>query len=355
MGSEFHDVRGSGPLSRYFSVLNGDLPPKFRVCDRVSVESDLDSGFHDLIELHEEYLDRERSVLKDIDDGEMDLTDFDVPENSLLDLKEEITQRILKKCCFCEHKCRIDRTGGEVGFCGVGSKSRISSEFVHMGEERELVPSYTIFFSGCTLKCQFCQNWDISQYSQEGDEVSAEEISSKISSRWGRGIRNVNWVGGDPTPNLHTVLSALKDVEVGIPSVWNSNMYLSETGMKLLAGTQDVYLTDFKYGNEDCAFKYSKVTDYWNVVTRNHKLADEDAELIIRHLVMPNHIECCTRKILEWLASNLGTDVRLNLMGQYRPVAKAADFPEISRGVSREEMSKANQIAVELGFENFRR
>jgi len=166
------------------------------------------------------------------------------------------------------------------------------------------------------------------------------------------GARNVNWVGGEPTPNLHTILEALKLCQANIPSVWNSNMYMSLDAMKLLRGTQDIYLTDFKYGNDQCAQRYSKVPSYFEVVTRNHLLADDDAELIIRHLVLPGNLDCCTRRILEWIAGNLSKDTRVNLMDQYRPEAHARDCPEISRQLSAEEFARAVDMARESGLEN---
>ncbi len=128
-------------------------------------------------------------------------------------------------------------------------------------------------------------------------------------------------------------------------------MYLSKEGMKLLSGTQDVYLTDFKYGNDECALKYSKVPNYWEIVSRNHKLAFEDAEMIIRHLVLPEHVECCTKDILEWIERGLGPNTRVNIMGQYRPAGKAREYPEISRSVSGEEINRARKIAEEVGIE----
>jgi putative pyruvate formate lyase activating enzyme len=129
-------------------------------------------------------------------------------------------------------------------------------------------------------------------------------------------------------------------------------MYMSPEAMKLLFGTQDVYLADFKYGNDECALRYSKVPNYFKVVARNHRLALADAELIIRQLVLPENVECCTKPILEWIAKNLGTMTRVNIMDQYRPEAKACEYPEISRGLKSEEFERALDIAREVGLEN---
>lgn len=339
-------------LKRYFLVVDDSLPARFRVCKRVPIEIDLESEEEELWNEHDRVIGKLRDTLRKVDEGKIELDELEAPERSLLDLKVALAKKTLASCHFCERRCHADRRGGEVGFCEVGEAPRVASSFVHRGEEPELVPSFTIFFSGCTFECQFCQNWDISQNPKSGPKSSPEEISSSISAMRRKGVRNVNWVGGDPTPNLHNVLTSLNESETNIPSVWNSNLYLSSEGMKLLSGTQDVYLTDFKYGNNDCALKYSKAPDYWGIISRNHKLAFDDAEMIIRHLVLPNHVECCTKGILEWIGAELNPEVRVNLMNQYRPMARAGEYPEISRHVSSEEMNRALEIAEEVGLEN---
>lgn len=339
-------------LERYYSVMENKLPAKFQICKKIPISADLTSDEDVLWKSHDDALDEFEDLLEKVDNKKTNITDLDAPEKSLLDLKVELANRILESCHFCERKCGINRMEGETGVCGVGELPKVSSEFIHIGEEDELVPSYTIFFSGCTFKCQFCQNWNISQNPNSGVEYSTEKIASLVSDKRKGGARNVNWVGGDPTPNIHHILASMEEIEENIPSVWNSNMYLSEESMKLLFGTQDVYLTDFKYGNNECASKYSKVNNYWEVITRNHNLAFDDSELIIRHLVLPGHLKCCTENIFEWIGSELGENVRVNIMGQYRPEAKARSFPELSRRVSPGEMEQAFKIADEIGLKN---
>jgi len=346
------DERARKSLARYFAVMEGQLPARFLVCKRVVVAVKLSAEDDELWDAHEWGLKKFRKLLADIDAGKVKLEDLKQPKPSLLDLKVELAKRILKSCHFCERRCGVDRTAGKVGVCGVGERSRIASEFMHHGEEPELVPSYTIFFNGCTFKCQYCQNWDISQFPGSGVEVSPQTLAKLVESARGKGARNVNWVGGEPTPNLHTILETLNLCEVNVPSVWNSNMYMSLEAMELLFGTQDVYLADFKYGNDKCALRYSKVPNYWKAVARNHRLAFVDAELIIRHLVLPGNLECCTRPVLEWIFKNLGGAVRVNIMDQYRPEARAHEYPEISRRLTASEFEKALEIANEVGLQN---
>lgn len=279
---------------------------------------------------------------------------------SLLDIKIELAKRMLSQCNLCERACLAARAKGKPGHCRVLA-SRISNDFLHMGEEPDLVPSYTIFFSGCTLECVYCQNWDISTHPESGCEIEAIAVAKMIEDHFhpsGRlelsagpaQARNVNWVGGDPTPNLPFILEVLGHCGANLPQIWNSNMYLSEKAMRLLEGVVDLFLTDFKYGNDVCAKRLSNAPDYLRIVRRNHLLARGHAEMIVRHLVLPGHLECCTRPVLTWVSGNLD-DVKVNVMSQYRPEHRAREFAEISRPISLQEYRTAIRIAEDLGLD----
>ncbi|KUK72297.1 MULTISPECIES: radical SAM protein [unclassified Methanobacterium] len=268
---------------------------------------------------------------------------------SYLDLKVQIAEKIYQNCILCEKMCHVDRTR-ETGECGV-THPLIASEFLHVGEEPPLVPSHTIFFTGCNFQCVYCQNWDISQRTR-GIPLSEEELAGVIEKRRREGSRNVNFVGGDPTPNLPYILRTMRRVRENIPVVWNSNMYLSQYAMHLLDGFVDLYLTDFKYGNDACAQRLSGIPNYMETVGRNHKLAQKSGDMIIRHLVLPNHVECCSKPLLDWISRNLGLDVVLNIMGQYHPVYHAPEYGEISRALIRSELVEVINYAQDLGFRN---
>ncbi len=252
---------------------------------------------------------------------------------------------IYGRCHLCEHRCGIDRRE-RMGRCKARLGS-IASHFFHYGEEDVLVPSYTIFFSGCTFNCVFCQNYDISQF-QAGIYIEAEKLAWIIDGIVGR-ARNVNWVGGEPTPHLPYILEVLEKCSANLPQVWNSNMYCSVETMDILKHVMDVYLTDFKYGNDGCAERLSKVKNYWEIVTRNHEIAYRQGEMIIRHLVMPNHIECCSIPVLEWIADNV-PDAAVNVMAQYYPTYRAFEYEDINRRISNEEYQKVYSHAVKLGL-----
>jgi len=320
-------------LSDYFEILEENKQAKFLLCKSVPVDFDISESSNSLWKKH-------NKVIKEIK-----FKDFK-PKQSLLDLKIEISSRIFRSCCFCERQCNVDRTV-KFGNCGV-MQPRVSTEFLHIGEESVLIPSHTIFFSGCTFHCVFCQNWDISQY-KSGSYVEVSKLRDIINKRKSQGSKNVNWVGGDPTPNLLYILQVLNDCNENIPQVWNSNMYCSTETMDLLDGVIDLYLTDFKYGNDICAKRLSFVDNYLEIVKRNHKIAYKNAGMIIRHLVMPNHLECCSKPIMQWIVKNL-PDAVVNIMGQYRPEHRAMNYKEISRTVWIDEVLQLKEYARELGI-----
>lgn len=332
-------------LNRYAKILRGEAIANFQLVKSIEVKGH-PSSLEEMLSLHKKLMEEFRAKRA----KGMKFSELEAKENSLLDLKLKIVEKYFEKCNFCERRCGVNRKEGEVGFCRV-KETRIASEFLHFGEEPELVPSHTIFFAGCNFNCVYCQNWDISQYPESGVEIGAEELARIIERRFSQGSKNLNLVGGEPTPNLQYILRILKELEVNIPIVWNSNMYMSEEIMEILEGVVDVYLSDFKYGNNKCAFRLSNVPKYFEIVSRNHLLAKGQAELIIRHLILPNHLECCTKPVVRWIAENLGTRVYLNLMDQYRPEYKAMEYEELRRFITEREFKEAINYAVSMGFE----
>ena len=333
-------------LSRYFEVMRDRLPSQFLISQSVDVDFSKESPLDELIELHDETM----KVFRETRDTLSSLKELPRrAASSLLDLKSAIADRILVSCIFCERRCRANRKKKEVGFCRCEAVSHYSAEFLHYGEEPELVPSHTIFFTGCNFSCVYCQNWEISTAPQSGISILPQELAGIISSRRAYGSRNVNFV--TPTPHTHIILKILNALKVNIPVVWNSNMYYSDEIARLLEGVVDVYLGDLRYGNDDCANKYSKASDYWNVVTGNFSTAYVSGEILLRHLVLPGHLECCTRPIVEWTGEHI-PKVRFNLMFQYHPVYRAYEYPEISRTLTPQEIQKALQIVKESGLED---
>lgn len=267
-----------------------------------------------------------------------------IPNQSLLDLKIDIAEKLFSDCILCEHRCHIDRNK-KSGICGV-TIPRITSEFLHRGEEKIFTPSHTIFFSGCNFQCVFCQNHRISQQST-GVYLSPQQIYQKISSKFDQGSLNVNWVGGEPTPNLVHILKTINQIDESIPQIWNSNMYCSMETMNLLNGVIDVFLTDFKFGNDKCAHNLASVHRYFDVVTRNHSVASKYADVFIRHLVLPNHTKCCSHQILSWISHHL-LHIPVHIMDQYYPAYKANDIQQLQRTCLSEELNQVHTFGKKL-------
>jgi len=340
-------------LARYFAVLQDKKPAKFMIAKRLAVEFSSTDSFEELWRKHVSATSEFYELERQIDNGHKCLDELPLPQKSYLDLKVEIANRILLGCSFCAHNCGANRSTGELGYCRCGKEIVVSSIFEHIGEEPELVPSGTIFTMGCTMRCKHCQNWTISQWMETGEVFKTESLAKEIEELRKAGCRNINLVGGEPTPWLQQWFETFKRVRSNVPIVWNSNSYYSPETAELLAGFADIYLLDFKYGSDECAKKISEASNYWAVCTRNHLAAKKFGELIIRVLVLPNHNECCTKPIIDWIAANLGSETRVNIMFQYRPEWRAAEIPEIRRRLTSDEVDEALQMARRAGLRNF--
>lgn len=347
-------------LRWYREVMVGRLPAKFLVCKHLPLEGPLE-GLQEpeLWRLHRQAASCFVQFLADLREGETRLEDHLLPETSFLDLKVELAHRMIRSCNFCEWACGVDRRAGKFGVCRLTDESRLHSAFHHMGEEAPLIGedqggSGTLFFSGCSFHCSFCQNYDCSLDPESGRKVSHTEIAAVITRLREGGAANINFVGGDPVPNMQDILAALRATGVSVPTVWNSNMYSTEQGMRLLLEVTDLWLPDFKFGNDECARRLARVKDYVRVVGRNHRMAYEDGEMIVRHLVMPNHIECCTKPIMDFLAREM-PGVLVNVLDQYYPanevVREPAKWSDISRRLSPLEAREAWEYAGSLGLD----
>jgi putative pyruvate formate lyase activating enzyme len=338
-------------LARYFAVMQDQKPAKFMIAKKLPAKFDENDPLETLWKQHEKSMTEFDKIEREMCTSK-NLNELPTPAKSLFDLKLKIANRILQQCHFCNRRCGVNRQASELGYCRSGCKMMVSSIFAHLGEEPELVPSGTIFTMGCTIRCLHCQNWTISQWMEPGTSCQPEEMAREVERLRLDGCRNVNLVGGEPTPWLQQWLETFRHVSVNVPVVWNSNAYYSSETAKLLAGFTDVYLLDFKYGPKDCAERISDALGYWTACTRNHREAIKHGELIIRVLVIPNHLECCTKPTLNWIAQNIGGETRVNLMFQYRPEWRVHEIPELNRCLSKAEREKAVQLAEKAGLRN---
>ncbi len=328
-------------LKRYTEILKQKSPAQFRISQNIRLEFSKSDTTQTLWELHDEGI---RELYRQIEDRTPP-DEITRREPSLLDLKTELAERIIQNCTLCERLCRVNRREKERGYCGVEGVSRYASEFLHTGEEPELTPSHTIFLTGCNLRCIYCQNWEISTSPQMGEPILPERMIETITLRHLQGSKNLNLV--TPTPHTHNILKTLQKLSINIPIIWNSNMYYTEETARLLEGIVDIYLGDFRYGNDQCATELSDAPEYREIVLRNFIRAYHSGEILMRHLVLPGHIECCTKKIIDLVKEDL-PHIRFNLMFQYRPEYRAHRYPQINRYLSAGEKEAAIQYATKL-------
>ena len=317
---------------------------------------------------------------------------------SLLELCRELAYRMLAHCNFCPWDCRVDRrTGVKLGACKLASGARVSTHFHHTGEElfyRGTAGSGTIFFTSCNMRCAFCQNGDISTDKDNGEEVDARTLATMAWVLRREGCHNINWVGGEVVIHLHAIVDAIAllgrgfmpsagelerarhtradrfsffkemrefaDYDGGFnaPILWNSNFFMTVESMKILRILADVWLPDLKFGPGRCAMTLAKTPWYWETVTRNIALLSEWREnFTIRHLVMPNHVECCTYSVLDWVAEHVPA-APVNVMAQFHPdnfcdpgSSKYRDkYAEIARRPTSLELEASWERARELGL-----
>jgi putative pyruvate formate lyase activating enzyme len=344
----------------YSEILKGDRLAKYLIAKKVNVDITKEEDFtlKQLWEFHDTAKRNFQELNIKYGNKPSEFQDLPRPNCSYLDLKRLIAFKIVEKCHFCERRCGINRNNNQVGFCKLNSKSIVNASFLHIGEEPPLVPSGTIFFSGCTFSCEFCQNWRISQHwgtieaPIEGNIVSSNMLTKIMKKLFENGARNINWVGGEPTPNIHTILAALCDTDVNIIQLWNSNMYTSKEVMELLYDIIDFWLPDLKFHSNEFAYKMTQASNYWEIVTNNIKSAYQKSstEMIIRHLLMPGRILEDTIPILEWCAENVKLAF-VNIMSQWRPEYKIflnLEHASLNRRIKMEELEQARNFADKL-------
>jgi len=283
----------------------------------------------------------------------------------LLEEKARKARQYLKSCTLCPRECRVNRLQGQRGFCKVGERAIVSSVGPHFGEEAPLVGrqgSGTIFFSGCNLGCLFCQNYDISHL-LHGREISEEELADQMLYVQSLGCHNVNLV--TPTHVVPQILGALalaRHQGLDLPIVYNCGGYESLETLRVLDGVIQIYMPDFKYGDNAVAKKYSGAEDYFDrareALSEMHRqvgdlVLDErgiaQRGLLIRHLVLPGGL-AGTEKVMEFIAQELSPNSYVNVMAQYYPQYRANEFPELDRRITGQEYQRAVEIAGEKGL-----
>ncbi|MCS6843582.1 MAG: radical SAM protein [Caldilineales bacterium] len=282
-----------------------------------------------------------------------------------LQARAEAAQQRLTVCDICPRRCEVDRLHGELGSCHTGALARVSSYGPHLGEEdvlRGWRGSGTIFFTRCNLRCQYCQNYDISQ-TDAGVEVTSEDLAAIMLHLQAQGCHNINFVS--PTHVVPQILAALPiAVAAGLrlPLVYNTGGYDSLETLALLDGVIDIYMPDMKYADAEVAERLSKVPNYPQVnqaaVKEMHRQVGDlqineqglaVRGLLVRHLVLPNGL-AGTEQIVRFLAREVSPHTYINIMAQYHPAYRADRYPEINRPITAAEYQAAVRAALDAGL-----
>jgi len=290
---------------------------------------------------------------------------FLLHETGELQVRVDKARKLLSPCTVCPRQCNVDRLAEEKGVCGTGSRAVISSYAPHFGEESPLVGtggSGTIFITNCNLLCVFCQNFDISHLGQ-GTETSDGQLAAMMVSLQRHGCHNINFV--TPSHAVPQILAALPeaiDRGLTVPLVYNSSGYDSFETLKLVDGVFDIYMPDFKFWDRESARRYAKAPDYPEkaraALKEMHRQVGDlalDEEgiavrgLLVRHLVMPGAL-AETREIMHFLADEISRQTYVNVMDQYRPCGRAAQFSPIDRRPTHAEFQDAMGAAKEAGL-----
>jgi len=283
------------------------------------------------------------------------------------ELKKRVAEayKHLSICNVCALKCPVDRQAGVLGACKTGVRAKVSSYGPHHGEEDPLRGQHgsgTIFFTRCNLRCQYCQNHDISQ-TDGGYEVEPEELAMVMLELQTRGCHNINFVSpSHVVPQILAGVLIAAQAGLQIPLVYNTGGYDSMEMLTLLDGVIDIYMPDMKYADNKIGHRYSKIPHYPEVnqaaVKEMHRQVGDlqinersvaTRGLLVRHLILPNNL-AGSDQIVQFLAEEISTHTYLNLMDQYRPEFRAHHLPELNRPITRQEYQQAVDWAQAAGL-----
>lgn len=273
----------------------------------------------------------------------------------------------LNSCTLCPHNCKVNRLEKRSGRCNCDDKLKIALASLHYFEEPCISGkngSGTVFFTNCNLQCKYCQNYEISQLGK-GRKITIEELSDIFLMLQEKGANNINLV--TPTMYVYQIIEAIEIAKkngLNIPIIYNSNGYENTNTIKILKGYIDVYLPDLKYFSNELGLKYSNINNYFNVATEAIKEMYKQVGtpifnidgmiqkgLIIRHLVLPNHI-LNSKHILKWIKDNMPSDTYISVMAQYFPTYLAKEDTLINRKLTKKEYKQIESYLYGLDLEN---
>ncbi len=258
--------------------------------------------------------------------------------------------RVLEHCRLCELRCGANRLAGEPAPCHLGDQTFCFKSYLSLTDEPELVPSLRIHLGGCNFRCRFCNTAPRCFAPRLGERLEP----ASVAREWSRilveqQLRSIHLLGGEPTLHAHTILQIALHAGKPLPIVLDTNLYVTPEALELIEDVVHTYVADYKFGNDACAERLAGVPRYTEVLQRNLRTLAPTGRLIVRHLLMPGHIECCFAPVAEWVAREL-PGVRFNLMTGYLPAYRAAGEPTLGRLLRPHEITAARGRLRELGL-----
>jgi putative pyruvate formate lyase activating enzyme len=272
-----------------------------------------------------------------------------MPPNWATDDRLGRARQHYRVCRLCEHRCGADRLAGARGPCKAGPVARVFKHRVEFGEEWELVPSHLFYLSGCDLRCAFCVAGANAFDPRRGTPLTPEFFGEALGRGRCQGARTLQWVGGEPTIHLPAILEVMAACSDLPRIVWKLDFYATPEAMDLLDGAVDVYLADLKFGNDECARRIAGVGGYSSVVSRNLATAALRGDLIVRHLLLPGHLDCCFRPIISWIKANM-PGVKFSIRDGYLPSWRAGRHAELSRPLEEGHAGRARDLVARSGL-----
>lgn len=279
----------------------------------------------------------------------------------------EAMQKLLSNCTLCPRNCGANRLAGQTGYCGMPAQVHAARAALHLWEEPCLTGSTgsgTVFFSGCNMKCVFCQNHDIA-IGETGKEITVSRLAEIFLELQQKGAANINLV--TPThyiPQIREALILAKGNDLHLPIVYNTGGYEKKEALQLLDGLIDIYMPDMKYYSPELSTRYSFAPDYFtmacNALSEMYRQTgvctfDEQGIMtqgvLVRHLILPGQTKD-SKKILRYLHNTYGNNIWISIMNQYTPLAHVAHIPDLNRKVTDTEYDRVVDFAIGLGIEN---
>lgn len=325
---------------------NCKVSPKYNLLRDYRIPLSVRGGYKRLLAIHNEKV---REALS----GEDSMFDYGY---SLFDLKRSLLKRFLKRCCLCGYRCKGER--GITSECPMRRPSYYHQHFIHVGEEREVGRTLVIELAGCNMRCKFCQKGELIKIEDVGVSPFTPALWEDLKREYRQeGFNSISFLGGNPDQSLLAVLDFLEhapDWASHLSIVWHTNGYSSPELYLLLWGLVDIWVFDFKYFNDDCALNLSQTPNYKETAKSALEAIcnmETVSPVIVRHLLLPGHWDCCQRPLIEYLSRYLKNRIIFHPMEQYLPLWKITpEDGEVNRRITTKEIRQVLDYTCQSGL-----